>query len=82
VIVAPGRQDCPRCQDEGRQGTAPAGGDDLRCRAVLAQKDVDQKTNEITQVKPLLDDVDITGALVTADALHVQKENRQVHRGG
>jgi predicted transposase YbfD/YdcC len=43
-------------------------------RAVLAQKDVDQKTNEITQVKPLLDDVDITGALVTADALHVQKE--------
>ena len=43
-------------------------------RAVLAQKDVDQKTNEITQVKPLLDDVDITGALVTADALHMQKE--------
>ena len=43
-------------------------------RAVLAQKDVNQKTNEITQVKPLLDDVDITGVLVTADALHVQKE--------
>ena len=42
-------------------------------RAVLAQKD-DQKTNEITQVKPLLDAIDITGALVTADALHVQKE--------
>jgi len=43
-------------------------------RAVLAQRDVNAKTNEITQVKPLLDDVDITGALVTADALHVQKE--------
>lgn len=43
-------------------------------RAVIAQRDVDHKTNEITQVKPLLDDVDITGALVTADALHVQKE--------
>jgi hypothetical protein len=43
-------------------------------RAVLAQKDIDAKTNEITQVKPLLDDVDITGALVTADAMHVQKE--------
>ena len=42
-------------------------------RAVIAQKDVDVKTNEITQVKPLLDEVDITGALVTADALHVQK---------
>ena len=43
-------------------------------RAVLAQRDVDQKTNEITQVKPLLDDIGIAGALVTADALHVQKE--------
>jgi hypothetical protein len=43
-------------------------------RAVLAQRDVDAKTNEITQVKPLLDDVDITGALVTADALHVQRD--------
>jgi predicted transposase YbfD/YdcC len=43
-------------------------------RAVLAQKDVDQKTNEITQVEPLLDDLDIAGALVTADALHVQRE--------
>ena len=43
-------------------------------RAVIAQKDVDAKTNEITQVKPLLDDIDITGTLVTADALHVQKE--------
>jgi DDE_Tnp_1-associated/Transposase DDE domain len=43
-------------------------------RAVLAQLDVDQKTNEITQVKPLLDDAGISGALVTADALHVQKE--------
>jgi predicted transposase YbfD/YdcC len=43
-------------------------------RAVIAQKDVDAKTNEITQVRPLLDDLDITGALVTADALHVQKD--------
>jgi len=43
-------------------------------RAVLAQKDMDHKTNEITQVKPLLDGLDITGALVTANALHVQKE--------
>jgi predicted transposase YbfD/YdcC len=43
-------------------------------RAALAQKDVHAKTNEITQVKPLLDDVDIAGALVTADAMHIQKE--------
>ncbi len=43
-------------------------------RAVIAQKDIDAKTNEITQVRPLLEDIDITGALVTADALHVQKD--------
>jgi predicted transposase YbfD/YdcC len=30
---------------------------------------VDAKTNEITQVAPLLAGVDISGALVTADAL-------------
>jgi hypothetical protein len=43
-------------------------------RAVIAQRDVDQKTNEITQVVPLLAEVDISGALVTADAMHVQRE--------
>ena len=43
-------------------------------RAVIAQKDINAKTNEITQVRPLLDDIGIAGALVTADALHVQKD--------
>ena len=43
-------------------------------RAVIAQRDVDQKTNEITQVKPLLADVDLRGALVTADAMHVHRD--------
>jgi predicted transposase YbfD/YdcC len=43
-------------------------------RAVIAQRDVDQKTNEITQVKPLLAGVDLRGTLVTADAMHVQRE--------
>jgi len=43
-------------------------------RAVIAQRDIDAKTNEITQVRRLLDDIDITGALVTADALHVRKD--------
>lgn len=59
-----------------KDGTAPHLLAAMICgaRAVIAQRDVDVKTNEITQVKPLLDEVDITGALVTADALHVQKE--------
>lgn len=43
-------------------------------QAVIAQRDVDAKTNEITQVRPLLAGLDITGALVTADALHVQRD--------
>lgn len=41
---------------------------------VLGQACVDEKSNEITAVKPLLDDLEIAGATVTADALHTQKE--------
>jgi predicted transposase YbfD/YdcC len=41
---------------------------------VIAQDAVDEKTNEIKHVFPLLDDLDIEKAVVTADALHTQKE--------
>ncbi|MCP4491334.1 MAG: ISAs1 family transposase [Gammaproteobacteria bacterium] len=41
---------------------------------VFAQEEVDEKTNEIKHVKPLFDKVDIEGSIVTADALHTQKE--------
>jgi predicted transposase YbfD/YdcC len=40
---------------------------------VLAQREVGCKTNEITEFAPLLDGVDLTGAVITADALHTQK---------
>ena len=40
---------------------------------VLAQREVGCKTNEITEFAPLLDGLDLTGAVVTADALHAQK---------
>jgi predicted transposase YbfD/YdcC len=39
---------------------------------VLGQSVVDGKTNEITAFAPLLDRIDITGAIITADALHTQ----------
>jgi len=39
---------------------------------VLGQRDVDLKTNEITVFATLLDQIDILGKLVTADALHTQ----------
>ena len=48
---------------------------DQQARAVLAQAAVDGKTNEITQFAPLLEDLDITGAVITADALHTQRQH-------
>jgi predicted transposase YbfD/YdcC len=42
--------------------------------AVVAQVAVESKTNEITQVGPLLDGLDIKGCVVTADALLTQRE--------
>jgi hypothetical protein len=39
---------------------------------VVAQEEVDEKTNEIKVAKSLLDKVDIEGKVVTADALHTQ----------
>ncbi len=53
---------------------------------VLAQLDVGDKTSEITRFQPLLDTVaDLAGVVVTADALHTQREHaayllgRQAH---
>jgi predicted transposase YbfD/YdcC len=40
---------------------------------VLGQTVVDGKSNEITAFAPLLDRVDLTGAIITADALHTQR---------
>jgi predicted transposase YbfD/YdcC len=43
--------------------------------AVLAQTAVDGKTNEITRFAPLLEPLDLAGCVVTADALHTQREH-------
>ena len=48
---------------------------------VIAQREVGHKTNEITQVKPLLDPVDLRGAVVTVDALHAQRETARYLAG-
>ncbi|MEU8252247.1 ISAs1 family transposase [Nonomuraea sp. NPDC048916] len=42
---------------------------------VLAQTDVDGKTNEITRFQPLLKRLDLDDCVVTADALHTQREH-------
>jgi predicted transposase YbfD/YdcC len=48
---------------------------DQQAGAVLAQAEVDGKTNEITAFAPLLAPLDLAGAVVTADALHAQREH-------
>jgi len=40
----------------------------------IAQREVGAKTNEIPELRPLLEPLDLTGRVVTADALHTQKE--------
>ena len=42
--------------------------------ATIAQKEIARKTNEIPELRTLLKDVDIQGKVVTADALHTQRE--------
>jgi predicted transposase YbfD/YdcC len=42
--------------------------------AVIAQREVGHKTNEITQVRPLLDGLDLAGVVITLDALHAQRD--------
>jgi predicted transposase YbfD/YdcC len=47
----------------------------------LAQTDVHHKTNEIPMFAPLLDTIDITGMLVTADCLHTQRAHARYLNG-
>jgi predicted transposase YbfD/YdcC len=42
---------------------------------VLAQRQVDGKSNEIPAFAPLLEGIDLTDAVITADALHTQHEH-------
>jgi predicted transposase YbfD/YdcC len=48
-----------------------------QARTVLAQTAVDGKTNEITRFAPLLAPLDLAGCVVTADALHTQREHAE-----
>jgi predicted transposase YbfD/YdcC len=48
---------------------------DHTTRAVLSQTDVDHTTNEIARFRPLLEGLDLAGRVVTADALHTQREH-------
>ncbi|HWD45740.1 MAG TPA: hypothetical protein VHM23_18865 [Actinomycetota bacterium] len=46
-------------------------------RAVLAQIDVAHTTGEIARFRPLLERPDLTSTVITADALHTQREHAE-----
>lgn len=46
-----------------------------REKIVIAQGQVDQKSNEITAFQPLLEPLEVAGKVITADAIHTQAEN-------
>ena len=60
-----------------RQGRHLLAAADQQAGAVLAQAEVDGKTNEITAFAPLLAPLDLAGTVVTADALHAQREHAE-----
>ena len=43
-------------------------------KVVIGQRQIPEDTNEITQVRPLLERISLDGAVVTADALHAQHD--------
>jgi predicted transposase YbfD/YdcC len=49
--------------------------------AVIAQHRIPDETTETTQVKALLSPADLTGAVVTADAVHVSRETAEYIAG-
>ncbi len=64
------------------RGSGPAGSQvhllavlDQHTGTVLGQVDVAGKTNELTRFEPLLTPLDLTAVVVTADALHTQREH-------
>jgi predicted transposase YbfD/YdcC len=50
---------------------------DQQAGTVLAQAAVDGKTSEITQFAPLLEPLDLAGTVITAGALHTQREHAE-----
>ena len=64
------------------RGSGPPGGQlhllaavDHEHGTVLGQVQVDGKSNEITALRPLLEGMDLTGVIVTADAMQTQREH-------
>lgn len=48
---------------------------------ILAHVEIDDKSNEIPAAQKLLSELDLTGRIVTLDAMHCQKNSRSRRRG-
>lgn len=65
-------------KNRGGTRTHLLAGIDHTTGAVLVQQNVSEKHNEITYFKPLLEGIkDLTGIVISADALHTQREHAQ-----
>ena len=73
AIALDGKTSCGSTSKEGKQ-THLVSAFLHKEGIVIAQQAVAAKSNEITAVRPLLANIDIAGSVVTADAMHTQKD--------
>ncbi|WP_433345826.1 ISAs1 family transposase [Microtetraspora malaysiensis] len=74
-LTTPGGHDGDTGNTNGTEPVHLLAAIDHTTGVVLAQTDVHGKTNEITRFRPLLHGVDLAGHVVTADALHTQRDH-------
>jgi len=73
ALAVDGKTLCGTCDEKGQGGVHLLAAMTHDTGIVVAQREVGEKTNEITCFEDLLDTVDLTGVMVTADALHTQR---------
>jgi predicted transposase YbfD/YdcC len=73
VIAVDGKTVRGTCDETGQGGVHLLSAMTHDSGIVVSQREVADKTNEITCFQPLLDTVDLTGVVVTADAMHTQR---------
>ena len=86
-VPARGRQRALAVDGKSLRGTRHASADgqaahllavcDQQASAVLGQARVDGKTNEVTAFAPLLQPLSLAGCVVTADAMHTQRDHAE-----
>jgi predicted transposase YbfD/YdcC len=73
VIAVDGKTLRGTCDETGQGGVRLLATTTHDSRIVVSQREVGDKTNEIACFRPLLDTVDLTGVVITADAMHTQR---------